>query len=138
MIGWRLGEVDGLLQPAVLGQLGRRCSSVALHVDADRVVAPLGLVDREEDGLAADGEVAALGVALVVLGHEDAAQVGVAGEDHAEHVVDLALLVVGRRPVGRDRRDLGRVERHAQLHRHAVDRVMSSSSYCTPRRGSSG
>ena len=45
-----------------------------------------------------DREVAALRVALVVLGHEDPAQVGVAVEDHAEHVVDLALLVVGGRP----------------------------------------
>src|SRR5436309_82207 len=49
---------------------------------------PVGLVDGEHDRLAADREVAALGVALVVLGHQDPAQIGVALEDHAEHVVD--------------------------------------------------
>src|ERR687896_1038698 len=55
----------------------------------------LVLVERVEDGLAAHREVAPLREARVVLGHQDAAHVGVALEDHAEHVVDLALLVVG-------------------------------------------
>src|SRR5919202_3246305 len=58
----------------------------------------LVLVIGEEHGLAADGEVASLREALVVLGHEDPARVGVAVEDHAEHVEGLALLVVGGRP----------------------------------------
>ncbi len=40
---------------------------------------------REEDRLAADREVAALRVALVVLGHEDAPRVVVAVEEHADH-----------------------------------------------------
>src|SRR5918992_388209 len=53
------------------------------------------LVERVEDGLAAHREVAPLREALVVLGHEDAARVRVAVEDDAEHVVDLALLVLG-------------------------------------------
>src|SRR5215213_5410089 len=52
------------------------------------------LVVGVDDGLAAHREVAALGVALVILGHQDAAHVGVALEDHAEHVEDLALLEV--------------------------------------------
>src|ERR687896_529608 len=55
----------------------------------------LVLVEREQDGLAAHREVAPLRVALVVLGHKDAAQVGMALEDHPEHVEHLALLVVG-------------------------------------------
>src|SRR5919106_51894 len=54
------------------------------------------LVEREEDGLAAHREVAPLGEALVVLGHQDAAEVRVSLEDHPEHVVDLALLEVRR------------------------------------------
>src|SRR5688572_23875574 len=49
----------------------------------------LVLVVREQDRLAADREVAPLRVALVVLGHEDPAQVRVAVEDDPEHVVDL-------------------------------------------------
>src|SRR5215204_1072485 len=56
----------------------------------------LVLVVGEEDRLAAHGEVASLRIALVVLGHQDAPQVGVALEDHAEEVEDLALLVVRR------------------------------------------
>src|SRR5918997_538735 len=63
----------------------------------------LALVEGVENGLAADGEVAALGKALVVLGHEDASHVRVALEHHPEHVVDLALLVVGRREQVDDR-----------------------------------
>src|SRR5918998_525321 len=65
----------------------------------------LRLVEGVDDGLAADREVAPLRVALVVLRHEDAAHVGVAVEDHAEHVEDLALLEVG-----------GRVEVHDARH----------------------
>src|SRR3954454_145305 len=57
----------------------------------------LRLVERVDDGLPAHREVAPLRVALVVLRHQDAAHVRVALEDHAEHVVDLALVEVGRR-----------------------------------------
>src|SRR5688572_6148496 len=49
----------------------------------------LVLVVGEQHRLAADREVAPLRMALVVLRHQDAAQVRVAVEDHAEHVVDL-------------------------------------------------
>src|SRR5918999_2620633 len=55
----------------------------------------LALVVCEQDGLASHREVAPLGEALVVLRHQDPAQVGMALEDHPEHVVDLALLEVG-------------------------------------------
>src|ERR687897_357087 len=54
----------------------------------------LALIEGVEHRLAAHREVAPLREALVVLRHQDAARVGVAFEDHAEHVVDLALLVV--------------------------------------------
>src|SRR3954462_6961939 len=54
----------------------------------------LVLVEGEDHGLAAHREVAPLGVALVVLGHEDPARVRVAVEDDPEHVEDLALLEV--------------------------------------------
>src|SRR5918997_5569927 len=54
----------------------------------------LRLVEGVDDRLAAHGEVAPLRVALVVLRHQDAAHVGVALEDHAEHVEHLALLEV--------------------------------------------
>jgi hypothetical protein len=49
---------------------------------------------REEDRLAADREVAALGPADVVLGHQDPPQVGVTAEDDPEEVVGLPLLEV--------------------------------------------
>src|SRR4051812_9203484 len=55
----------------------------------------LVLVEREQHRLAAHREVAPLREALVVLGHQDPAMVGVAVEQHAEHVEDLALLEVG-------------------------------------------
>ena len=55
----------------------------------------LDLVVGEQDGLAADREVAALRPADVVLGHQDPAQVGVAAEDDPEEVVGLALLELG-------------------------------------------
>src|SRR5213595_1369617 len=74
----------------------------------------LVLVEGEQDGLAADREVASLRVALVVLGHEDPAHVRVAVEDDAEHVVDLALLVVGRGPLGGDGGHRRRVGGHAR------------------------
>src|SRR5215212_9111434 len=57
----------------------------------------LVLVEGVEDGLAAHREVAALGVALVVLRHVQPAQVLVALEAHAEEVEDLLLLEVRRR-----------------------------------------
>src|SRR4051794_9352481 len=57
----------------------------------------LVLVEGEQDRLAAHREVAPLRVARIVLGHQDPAQVRVTLEDHAEHVVGLALLEVGAR-----------------------------------------
>src|SRR5215217_7962785 len=57
----------------------------------------LRLVEGVDHRLAAHREVAPLRVALVVLRHQDAAHVGVAVEDHAEHVEHLALLEVGGR-----------------------------------------
>ncbi len=44
-------------------------------------------------------------------------------EDDAEHVVDLALLVVGGRPTVGHRRHVGGVERDAELDREPVQRV---------------
>ena len=44
-------------------------------------------------------------------------------EDDAEHVVDLALLVVCGRPLGRDAREVRRVDRHAGTDRDAVHLV---------------
>src|SRR6185436_4765736 len=49
--------------------------------------------------------VLSLGKALPVFGHQDAAAIGVRGEIHPEHVVDLALEPVGGGPDGGDRRD---------------------------------
>src|SRR5215216_6792739 len=46
----------------------------------------LVLVEGEEDGFAAHGEVTPLRITLVVLRHQDPAHVRVAIEDHAEHV----------------------------------------------------
>src|SRR5436190_23849788 len=80
----------------------------------------LVLVEGEEDGLAAHREVAPLRVALVVLGHQDATQVGVAVEDHAEHVVDLALLEVGAGEEVHHRGHGRLVEAQAGLHAEAV------------------
>src|SRR5436305_1876067 len=57
----------------------------------------LNLVVGEQHRLAADREVAPLGVALVVLGHEDPPQVRVTVELHPEHVVDLPLGKIGAR-----------------------------------------
>src|SRR6478672_11586537 len=48
--------------------------------------------------------VLALRKSLPVVGHQDAAAIGVVGEIHAEHVVDLALEPVRRRPDAGDRR----------------------------------
>src|SRR5918999_2140145 len=80
----------------------------------------LALVEGVEHGLAAHREVAPLRVALVVLGHQDAAQVGVALEDHAEHVVDLALLVVGGGEQVHDRGQPRVLGAEAGLHVEAV------------------
>jgi hypothetical protein len=77
----------------------------------------------EQHVLAAHREVAPLREALVVLGHQDPAQVRVVVEDHPEHVVDLALLVVRCRPGLGDTRHVRCVEGHADLDRHAVDLV---------------
>src|SRR5271166_7106150 len=76
---------------------------------------PAGLVAREDHRFAAEREVAPLRMALVVLGHQDPPQVRVPLEDDAEHVVNLALLVVGGRPFLAYRVDGGRVDGHAQL-----------------------
>ena len=57
----------------------------------------LGLVLGEQDRLAADREVAALRPALVVLGQQQPAQVGVAAKDDPEELVGLALVELGGR-----------------------------------------
>src|SRR5919199_955320 len=76
----------------------------------------LVLVVGEEHLLAAHGEVASLREALVVLRHEDPAGIRVAVEEHAEHVVDLALLEVRPGEEVDDRRHGRRVDAHARLH----------------------
>ena len=86
-----------------------------------RVPRDLAFVVGEDHRLAADREVAALRVALVVLGHEDAAQVGMPVEHDAEHVVDLALLVVGAGPDVDDGVDVGAFGVHAHLDGDPVD-----------------
>src|SRR5215213_2359366 len=80
----------------------------------------LVLVVGEENGLAADREVPPLRVALVVLRHEDAAHVGMAVEDHAEHVVDLALLEVRAGEEVDDRRQVWLLGPEARLHVEAL------------------
>ena len=105
-----------------LGGLGLGCGRLGGAHRLTPTSRGLRLVVGEQDRLAADREVAPLRVALVVLGHQDPAQVRVAVEDHAEHVVDLALLVVGGRPLGRHARHVRVVDRHARLDRDAVDR----------------
>src|SRR5215218_1581678 len=75
----------------------------------------LVLVEGEQHRLAADGEVAPLRMALVVLWHQDPARVGMAVEQHPEHVEDLALLMVrGREEVDHARHDRV-LDRHARL-----------------------
>src|SRR5215213_7134653 len=81
----------------------------------------LPLVEGVDHRLAADREVAAQRVTDVVLGHEDPAQVRVAGEDDAEHVVGLALVEARAGEEVDDRRDLGLVDAHAHLDVQAVD-----------------
>src|SRR3954468_21772386 len=80
----------------------------------------LVLVEGEQDRLAAHREVPPLRIALVVLRHQDPAHVGVAFEDHAEHVVGLALLEVSRRVQVDDRRHRLAVA-DPQLHVQAVE-----------------
>src|SRR3954454_4925709 len=80
----------------------------------------LVLVEGEQDGLAAHREVAPLRVAGVVLRHQDAAHVRVAVEDDAEHVVDLALLVVGGGEEVDHRRQARLVAAQARPHVEAV------------------
>src|SRR5215210_2403556 len=80
----------------------------------------LRLVEGVDHRLAAHREVAPLRVALVVLRHQDAAHVGVAVEDHAEHVVHLALLEVGRRVEVDDGRHMRVVHTNARAHVEAV------------------
>src|SRR4051812_32866277 len=80
----------------------------------------LVLVEGEQDRLAAHREVAALRIADVVLGHQDPARVRVIVEDDPEHVVDLALLKVGRGEEVDDRRDRLAVA-YAHLHVQAVE-----------------
>src|SRR5918992_3223171 len=76
----------------------------------------LVLVVGEQDGLAPHREVASLREALVVLRHQDPAQVGVAVEDDAEHIVDLALLEVGGREQVDHRRQAWVVDPESGLH----------------------
>ena len=82
----------------VVAVVPERCSSAITRTSRG-----FDLVVGEEDGLAADREVAALRPADVVLGHQDPPQVGVAAEDDPEEVVDLALLELG----GREELDAG-------------------------------
>src|SRR3712207_2717537 len=90
----------------------RSGTAVASVIPARELV----LVEGEQHGLAADREVAPQWMALVVLGHEDAARVGVALEHHAEHVVDLALLEVRCWVQVGDRRQARVLGAHAGLH----------------------
>src|SRR3954451_10962234 len=76
----------------------------------------LVLVEGEDHRLAALREVAPLGVALVVLRHEDPAHVGMALEHDAEHVEDLALGEVRARPEVGDRGHARLVDTHPRLH----------------------
>src|SRR3954452_24628658 len=80
----------------------------------------LVLVEGEDHGLAALWEVAPLGVALVVLGHEDPAHVGMAAEHDAEHVEHLALGEVRAGPQVGDRGHARVVHAHARLHPDAL------------------
>src|SRR5205807_2835447 len=68
------------------GSRGTPVGGPSLLIPARQLV----LVEREQDRLAADREVPPLGEALVVLGHQDPARVGVPVEHDPEHVVDLA------------------------------------------------
>src|SRR5215207_2124036 len=76
----------------------------------------LRLVEGVDHRLAAHREVAPLRVALVVLRHQDAAHVGVAVEDHAEHVEHLALMEVGGRVEVDDSRHVWVVGAHPGPH----------------------
>src|SRR5574341_1805260 len=75
-----------------------------------RIITPSCVVSRTGVGVrwdmsavALDGIILAQRVALQVLGHEQAAQVGMSLEAHAEQVKDLALEEVGRGPHRGDR-----------------------------------
>src|SRR5690348_9619393 len=79
---------------SVIDSSRRRWSSVSEANGAPPLhVLPVGLlfVEREQHRLTAHREVPPLRVALVVLGHQDPAQVRVPAELNAEHVVGLAL-----------------------------------------------
>src|ERR1700728_2798824 len=112
--------------PAVIVAALRRAGRTRLRCGSSRHPVRLAFVMSEDHRFAADGEVAPLRVALVVLGHQDAPQVGMAAKHDAEHVVDLALLVVGGRPapailaIGCDRIEHRLVGRYAQHDRHAI------------------
>src|SRR5215213_323498 len=80
----------------------------------------LRLVEGVDHRLAAHREVAPLRVALVVLRHQDAAHVGMAVEDHSEHVVDLALLEVRAGEEVDDRRQVWLLGPEARLHVEAL------------------
>src|SRR5919109_1388729 len=81
----------GVSRVPVIGSSGSVWTTGGSVIPARQLV----LVVGEEDGLPAHREVAPLRIALVVLRHQDPAQVGVAVEHHAEEVEDLAFLVVG-------------------------------------------
>src|SRR5262249_44773279 len=84
---WRMvGIGRGMREPwSTLGRSG----AIAIR--------PL-LLAREADGLAADGVVLAQGMALPVVLHEDAAEVGVTLDRDAHQVPRLALVPVRGRP----------------------------------------
>src|SRR6187399_1147171 len=84
-------STSGATPRSVTNGSSRRLSSGVIRCPAS-LVPPrrLDLVVREQHRLAADGEIAALRPADVVLGHQDPPQIRVVAEDDAEEVVDLA------------------------------------------------
>src|SRR2546423_3256595 len=100
-----------------VGSRGTPVAGASLLIPARQLV----LVVGEQDGLAADREVAPLREPLVVLRHQYPARIGVAVEDDAEHVVPLALLEVGAREEVDHRRHARLVDAHARLHAEPLD-----------------
>src|SRR4051794_8907081 len=118
----------------VIDSSRRRWSSVNEVMSAPRAgapwsgslnVLPVGalFVEREQDRLPPDREVASLGVPLVVLGHEDPAKIGMPRELDPEHVVHLTLGELGPREQVTDRIDSGRVGGYPSLDRDPVHAV---------------
>src|SRR5436190_2487895 len=70
-----------------------------------------------------DGAILAERMPRIVLGHHDAAEIGMAGEAHSDEIELLALLPVRRREEIAERRDV-----HADGHAHAPDREARAGS----------